>query len=155
MSKQANVPPLVPICPSPASFPKASHTGHCLSLVSPACCYRASMVCLKIAKSGDQLVLGTQEMERKQSLRKMRGYTETQKKLELTASLSPSCLFMGAMSIYSRETTPMRLQRREMWRRLRNKVCFSKIERCVVTTQQSFRSSHDTKRKIKKVVITE
>lgn len=79
MSKQANVPPSVPISPSPASFPKASHTGHFLSLVSPACCYRASMVCGKIGKSGNQLVLGTQEMGRKQSLKKMRGYTETRK----------------------------------------------------------------------------
>lgn len=37
------------------------------------------MVCGEIVKSGDQLVLGTQEMERKQSLKKMRGYTETRK----------------------------------------------------------------------------
>lgn len=63
------------------------------------------MVCSKIVKSGDQLVQGTQEMERKQSLKEMRGYMRLEK-VGTDSFPQPLLRFMGAMSIYSQETTP-------------------------------------------------
>lgn len=81
------------------------------------------MVGSKIVKSGDQLVQGTQEMERKQSLKEMRGYMRLEK--VGTDSFPQPLLPLHGSHVYlqSRDYS-MRLHRREMWRRLRTKYVF-------------------------------
>lgn len=90
-------------------------------------------MCSKIVKSGDQLVQGTQEMERKQSLKEMRGYTEARKSWNRQLPTAPPasswepCLFTVKRLLHA-------ASKKRNVEKAEDKVCFSKIERCAVTT---------------------